>query len=179
MSSETMTNAINLTAATVTSISETTSHDILASTIKSIADQGATIVITAIVLIFLGSYLKSVLKRENDVIYGILPKLTEINTTIKGLQKSVNDVVGSHNMRANQSFNNIERAADDIKDGICDENEILREICNRLTALENNYNTLFKLFLSYVGTNNNRNILPSVGEYHEVDFKDSDIDTEE
>ena len=133
------------------SVSDNTTENFVTTIVKSIADQGATIVIAAIVIIFFGVYLKNVLKRENELVYGIVPKLAEIKSTIEKLQTSFNESIGSHNTRTNQSMTSLERDTDVIKEGITEETALLRDISNRLRILENNYDILFKLVVAHNG----------------------------
>ena len=100
-------------------------NDAVTTIIKSIADQGATIVISAIVILFFGIYLRNVLKRENELVYGIRPQLSEINSSINKLQKSFNDSINAHNTRTNQSMSTVEKNTDDIKDSISNETELM------------------------------------------------------
>ena len=174
MYSEVFSNTVR-PISTVLLTSEISSTDTLSTTIQSIADQGVTIIIAAIVILFLGNYLNNVLKRENDVLYGILPKLEEINKSIKQLQTTFNEVIGAHNARSNQSLKTIERTTSDIKGDISEEAEMLREISNRITVLESNYNTLFKLFLSFMG---NKPSLTGNDYYDEINFIESNDDDE-
>ena len=142
----------------------TAEADVLLSIIQSIADQGVMIVITSIVVIFLGKYLKIVMDRETELINGILPKLDELNNSIKDLQKTFNEAIGSHNTRSNQSLRTLERDSSDIKNYISDNEDLLREIDQKMTILENNYNTLFKVMVSFM--NNNK---PGLFSSHDYD----------
>ena len=135
-------------------ITEMTNNDGLTNIVQTIADLGVTLVIAAIVVVFLGKYLSTLIDREKSLIDGILPKINELNTSIQDLQKTFNEAIGSHNTRSNQSLRTLERDANDIKKCISEDEEILRDIFNKMMVLENNYDTLLKILVSLMNSKN-------------------------
>lgn len=169
-----LSNAI-LATTQVTTSADTTE---LSSVAKIIADYGVTVVVCAIMLIFMWRYMNNILKRDNKLFEEVSPKLDSLEKHITELNTTLSTLISNHNAHSNNSLHAVERDLTDIRKLLLENQDQLRDIAGSLTNVQNGIEVLFRVTVNnkYGSIDQSHSIEASSHyEHYDVDHYHRDV----
>jgi hypothetical protein len=122
----------------LTTSSSTSSVTDITSLVGLISDAGISIVISAVMVFFIYRYLRSLMKRDNQLFNSIIPKLDGIESELTRMESDISKLVSNHNAHSNQMLKGMEKEQDDMRDMIAEEQNQLRTIMSQIAAVQSN-----------------------------------------
>lgn len=133
-------------AATVAATPESGIMDV----VKAISDFGVTIVIAAIVLIFMSKFLNNMLERDSIMINNVGPRLGKLSSTLHDFQKAVNEAISSHNTHVNKTLASMQRDNQELLEKLQHTEEMVANLTSKMDVVESNYKIVCQLLKHYM-----------------------------
>lgn len=134
---------------------------------ETITNFGIMVVICAVVVIFMYRYMNNIMKRDNALFENMNPKLDKLATDLTAMQSQLSAIITNHNAHASQSLRAIERDETEIRSMLLEINDSVNEISGQLTALQGNYESIFRILTSYAYGNMGLPYGPGHDHFHE------------
>lgn len=138
-----------LTSTVAENVNTTPTSPEFGNLVKTITEFGIMAVICAIVVIFMYRYMNNIMKRDNELFENMNPKLDKLSTDLATMQSQLNTLITNHNAHTSQSLRALERDETEIRSMLLEINDSANEISGQLTALQGNYESIFRLLTSY------------------------------
>lgn len=118
---------------------------------KTIADLGVTIVICAVILIFLTRILNTMVNHVNTTYESILPKIETINDAITDSQNAIISAITGHNTSSNTKLYELRSDVNKAQADLEKLSNAIFEMNAQLQRLDSNIDSNQKLIIQLVG----------------------------
>lgn len=156
-----------LTSTVAENVNTTPTSSEFGNLVKTITDFGIMAVICAVVVIFMYRYMNNIMKRDNKLFENINPKLDKLSADLATMQSQLNALITNHNAHSSQSLRALERDETEIRSMLLEINDSVNEISGQLTALQGNYESIFRILTSYAYGNVGLPFRPGQEHFHE------------